>query len=68
MIGDRIDDIDAAKNLGIDSIAVRYGFGNDEEFKNAVYIAARWFVGVSDKNLENKIKEAIEDGCKINNS
>lgn len=39
MIGDRIDDIDAAKNLGIDSIAVRYGFGNDEEFKNAVYIA-----------------------------
>lgn len=39
MIGDRIDDIDAAKNLGIDSIAVRYGFGSDEEFKNAVYIA-----------------------------
>ena len=39
MIGDRIDDIDAAKNVGIDSIAVRYGFGNDDEFKNAVYIA-----------------------------
>lgn len=38
MIGDRIDDIDAAKNVGIDSIAVRYGFGNDDEFKNAVYI------------------------------
>ncbi len=38
MIGDRIDDIDAAKNVGIDSIAVRYGFGSEEEFKNAVYI------------------------------
>lgn len=38
MIGDRIDDIDAAKKVGIDSIAVKYGFGNDEEFKNAVYI------------------------------
>ena len=39
MIGDRIDDIDAAKKLGIDSIAVKYGFGSDEEFKNATYIA-----------------------------
>ena len=38
MIGDRIDDIDAAKNIGIDSIAVRYGFGNDDEFENASYI------------------------------
>ncbi|MEI0557390.1 HAD-IA family hydrolase [Brachyspira intermedia] len=38
MIGDRIDDIDAAKNIGIDSIAVKYGFGNEEEFKNATYI------------------------------
>ncbi|WP_028329737.1 HAD hydrolase-like protein [Brachyspira alvinipulli] len=38
MIGDRIDDIDAAKNVGIDSIAVRYGFGSEEEFENAVYI------------------------------
>ena len=38
MIGDRIDDIDAAKNVGIDSIAVRYGFGKEEEFKNASYI------------------------------
>ncbi|PCG19209.1 HAD-IA family hydrolase [Brachyspira sp. G79] len=38
MIGDRIDDIDAAKNVGIDSIAVRYGFGNDDEFQNAVYV------------------------------
>ena len=39
MMGDRIDDIDGAKIVGIDSIAVRYGFGNDEEFKNATYIA-----------------------------
>lgn len=38
MIGDRIDDIDGAKSVGIDSIAVRYGFGNSEEFKNATYI------------------------------
>lgn len=36
--------------------------------KNAVYIAANWFVNVSDENLESQIKEAIEDGCKINNS
>ena len=39
MIGDRIDDIDGAKNVGIDSIAVRYGFGEDKEFENATYIA-----------------------------
>lgn len=39
MIGDRIDDIDGAKIVGIDSIAVKYGFGNDEEFENASYIA-----------------------------
>ena len=28
MIGDRIDDIEASKNMGFDSIAVKYGFGN----------------------------------------
>ncbi|MEI0531302.1 HAD hydrolase-like protein [Brachyspira pilosicoli] len=38
MIGDRIDDIEASKNMGFDSIAVRYGFGNDEEFRDATYI------------------------------
>ena len=38
MIGDRIDDIEGAKTVSIDSIAVRYGFGNDEEFENATYI------------------------------
>lgn len=38
MIGDRIDDIEAAKNVGIDSIAVLYGFGNNIEFENASYI------------------------------
>lgn len=43
-------------------------FVNQVFDKNTVYIAARWFVDVSDKNLENKIKEAIEDGCKINNT
>lgn len=43
-------------------------FTNQIFGKNAVYIAANWFVDISDKNLENKIKEAIEDGCKINNS
>ena len=39
MIGDRIDDIAGSKNMGFDSIAVRYGFGNDEEFRDATYIA-----------------------------
>ncbi|WP_297285163.1 HAD hydrolase-like protein [uncultured Brachyspira sp.] len=39
MIGDRIDDIEASRNMGFDSIAVRYGFGNDEEFRDATYIA-----------------------------
>lgn len=37
MIGDRIDDIEASKNMGFDSIAVKYGFGNDEEFRDATY-------------------------------
>lgn len=43
-------------------------FVNQVFGKNTVYIATRWFVDVSDKDLGNKIKEAIEDGCKINNS
>ena len=43
-------------------------FVNQVFGKNTVYIAARWFVNVSDKNLESQIKEAIEDGCKINNT
>lgn len=32
MVGDRKFDIDGAKGAGIECIAVRYGFGNDEEF------------------------------------
>ena len=43
-------------------------FVNQVFGKNTVYIAANWFVNVSDKDLGNKIKEAIEDGCKINNT
>ena len=43
-------------------------FVNQVFGKNTVYIATRWFVDVSDKNLENKIKEAIEDGCKVYNT
>ncbi|MGE8019498.1 HAD hydrolase-like protein [Peribacillus frigoritolerans] len=35
MIGDRNHDIIGARNAGIDSIAVTYGYGSVEEFKNA---------------------------------
>lgn len=33
MIGDRKFDIDGAKGAGIETIAVLYGFGNEEEFR-----------------------------------
>lgn len=38
MIGDRIDDIIGAKSVSMDSIAVRYGFGEESEFMEATYI------------------------------
>ena len=33
MVGDRSNDIDGAHDFGLKCIAVRYGYGNDEEFK-----------------------------------
>ena len=41
MIGDRYHDIEGAKNIGIDSIGVIYGYGSREEFEatGATYIA-----------------------------
>ncbi len=41
MVGDRHYDIDAAREVGIDSVGVLYGYGNEEEFKTAgaTYIA-----------------------------
>ena len=35
MIGDRRWDIDAAKNVGIDTIGVRYGYADEQELSNA---------------------------------
>ncbi len=42
MVGDRHYDIDAAKEVGIDSVGVLYGYGSEEEFKKAAatYIVA----------------------------
>ena len=42
MVGDRHYDIDAAREIGIDSVGVLYGYGSEEEFKKsgATYIAA----------------------------
>lgn len=40
MIGDRVYDLDGAKANGIRSIAVSYGYGSDDELKNAKEIAA----------------------------
>ena len=42
MVGDRCYDIDAAREVGIDSAGVLYGYGNEEEFKKAgaTYIVA----------------------------
>lgn len=35
MVGDREHDIFGAKNCGLDSVGVLYGYGNREEFENA---------------------------------
>jgi len=35
MVGDKYMDIEAGHNTGIDSIAVTYGFGSEDELKNA---------------------------------
>lgn len=34
MVGDRSNDIDGAHHYGLKCIAVRYGYGNDEEFRS----------------------------------
>lgn len=39
MIGDRSYDIESANNLEIKTIAVAYGYGNNEEFEKASFIA-----------------------------
>ena len=41
MIGDRFYDIEAACEVGIDSIGVLYGYGNEQELRDAgaTYIA-----------------------------
>lgn len=39
MIGDRIHDYEGAKNNGIESIAVEWGFGSPEEYTHAFYQA-----------------------------
>lgn len=54
MIGDRIDDVEGAKSVGMDSIAVKYGFGNEEEFKNANYMVDKP-INILDILLNNNI-------------
>ncbi len=56
MVGDRYYDIKGAKDLGIDSIAVLYGFGNIDEFEE--YGAENIVSTV--KELEEKIIEIAE--------
>ena len=41
MIGDRHHDIEGAKMNNIKAIAAEYGFGNKEEYENAVFIAQK---------------------------
>jgi phosphoglycolate phosphatase len=38
MVGDRIYDIQGAKSLGINSIGATYGYGLDEEFREATHL------------------------------
>lgn len=52
--GDRIVDVETAKNAGIDMILVRYGQGNEEDFSNPYPLA------VIDSPTE--IKELIKKG------
>lgn len=39
MVGDRHHDIEGARLNNIKAIAAGYGFGNAEEYKNAVFVA-----------------------------
>ena len=39
MVGDTIFDIEGARNVGVDVIAVGYGYGKKEELKQADYLA-----------------------------
>lgn len=40
MVGDRIHDIDGAREFGIDTVAVAWGYGTDKERNQAAYQAA----------------------------
>lgn len=39
MVGDRLHDIEGARLNNIKAIAAEYGFGNEDEYKNAVFVA-----------------------------
>ncbi len=39
MVGDRIFDVEGAGALGIKTLGVLFGFGNEEEFKDAIAVA-----------------------------
>ena len=39
MVGDRLHDIEGARLNNIKAIAAGYGFGNEDEYKNAVFVA-----------------------------
>ena len=41
MVGDRHHDIEGARLNNIKAIAAGYGFGNADEYKNAVYVAEK---------------------------
>jgi phosphoglycolate phosphatase len=38
MVGDTVFDIEGARNVGIDVIAVQYGYGKKEELKEADFV------------------------------
>lgn len=55
MVGDRCFDIDGAAGAGVDSCAVLYGYGNEEEFvkHNATYIVS------TAKEIENIVFSSL---------
>ncbi len=69
MVGDRCFDIDAAHGLHMKAVAVSYGFGSRDEFKNADFIAQdvpalrNYLTGNAQKAKGKLITFEGTDGC-----
>lgn len=55
LVGDRIHDFDGARQLGLPSIAVTWGYGNEEEYSHATAVVHRA------KDLDAAVRSVLKE-------